>query len=150
MQILLHHGTGLLNSLIRWQTRSHYAHASVLLRDDDNVIVQSLPGKGVHVTRLSPDDWRGVDRFVLCEPFDEAAVSQFLLAQVGKKYDYSGVLRFLTREKSPDNKRWFCSELVFAAFVVGHCPLLNCREAYKISPALLELSPYLVKLKRLK
>jgi uncharacterized protein YycO len=145
MQILLHHGKGLLNSLIRWQTRSHYAHASVLLHDDDNVIVQSLPGKGVHVTRL--DDWRGVDRFHISTgiPF-EAVTSQFLLNQVGKKYDYSSIFRFLTREKAHNDRRWFCSELVFAAFAAGGCRLLNCQEAYKISPALLALSPYLVKL----
>jgi uncharacterized protein YycO len=147
MQILLHHGTGIINSLIRWQTRSHYAHASVLLHDDDNVIVQSLPGKGVHVTRLSPHDWRGVDRFhVVTSKAFEAVASQFLLSQVGRKYDYSGVIRFLTREKSVNNQRWFCSELVYAAFSAAGLPLLNCREAYKVSPALLALSPYLIKL----
>src|SRR5258705_13928546 len=121
MQILLHHGTGRINALIRWQTRSHYAHASVLLHDDDNVIVQSLPGKGVHVTRLSPHDWRGVDRFHISTsvPF-EGITGQFLFNQVGKKYDYASIFRFLTREKSPSNlRRWFCSELVFAAFTAG-------------------------------
>jgi uncharacterized protein YycO len=145
MQILLHHGTGLLNSLIRWQTRSHYAHASVLLHDDDNVIVQSLPGKGVHVARLT--DRRGVDRFhISTNQSFEGPVAQFLLSQVGKRYDYASIFRFLTREKSLNNNRWFCSELVFAAFAAGGIRLLNCQEPYKISPALLALSPYLTKL----
>jgi hypothetical protein len=71
MIILLYRGTGLINSLIRWQTRSHYA------QDDDT---------------------------------------------------------------------WFCSELVYAAFQKAGIKLLNVDEAWKVSPALLAMSPYLRKL----
>ena len=48
------------------------------------------------------------------------AIESFLLAQVGKKYDYIGLFRFLPIVrwfiKSNDNtEKWFCSELVSEA-----------------------------------
>lgn len=145
MQILLHRGKGIINSLVRWQTRSHYAHASVLLRDDENVIIQALPGKGVHVARLT--DWEGIDKFSIESPFDETAVAHFLGRALGRKYDYLSVIRFLTRQKAPlHERRWFCSELVFAAFAAGGLRLLNVDEPYKVSPALLAMSPWLKKI----
>jgi uncharacterized protein YycO len=143
MIILLYRGTGLINSLIRWQTRSHYAHAAVML--DGVSVIESTPSKGV-VARSGEARDLAADRFWVKAPFNAEEGRRFLFRQCQKKYDYAGVVRFVTREKAQDDDTWFCSELVYAAFQKAGIKLLNVDEAWKVSPALLAMSPYLRKL----
>jgi uncharacterized protein YycO len=143
--ILLYRGTGIINSLIRWQTRSHYAHAALVV---DATIYEALPFKGV-IIRPFEDQDNKADQYLIAGggaylvEDQMNLVAEFVSKQVGRKYDFGGIVRFMTRQKSPKNKRWFCSELVYAAIQAAGLNLLNENEAYKISPALLSLSPYL-------
>lgn len=142
-RVLLFRGRGLISTAIRWQTRSEYSHAALLM--PDGRILESWQGAGVRVKEIT--DWADVDRFTVPALTETGwgKVLDFAWAQIGAGYDYTGVLRFVSRRKSPENGRWFCSELVFAALVQTGLPILARIDAAEVSPALLALSPHLCK-----
>jgi hypothetical protein len=82
------------------------------------------------------------------EPDERARMISFLDAQVGKRYDWASVLRFVSRRKTDPfqaTRRWFCSELAHAAWTVGTgIPLLRLPSS-EISPGLLAASPFLIR-----
>lgn len=137
--ILLFRGRGIISSLIRWQTRGIYSHAAILMRDGR--IVESWQGDGVRVKTLK--DWEGIDCFevpeLTSEDWDRAI--KFCLDKVGEGYDYSGVLRFVSRRKTGANQSWFCSELVYAALHYAGANLFRDIQPDEVSPGLLAISP---------
>jgi len=145
--IALYKGVSPLSRMIRFRTWSAYSHASI-----------HIPGVGEFESwipngvRCTPDLGAGhisgtpVDVFHLkwCSPTQEGKMLHFLQAQVGKKYDYRGVLGFLSRRDRAQNQdKWFCSELVFAACQAAGIDLLARIPAHRVSPDLLTLSPLL-------
>jgi len=147
MRIGLYKGRSLISRLIRWQTRSTYSHASLIL--PDNTVIEAWTG-GVRWQRIHDGHTKGtvVDVF---EPigvftagiFNSLAVEQFARSQIGKGYDYLSVARFVTRTRGDRQARWFCSELVFQAYLAGGLRLLERIEPWAVSPALLRLSPWI-------
>jgi uncharacterized protein YycO len=83
-----------------------------------------------------------VDVFSIDADFNAGQVEAFLSKQVGKKYDFGAITRFLSRRKEPADDKWFCSELVLAAFSEGGLDLLRGAPSM-MSPRDLSLSPYL-------
>jgi uncharacterized protein YycO len=75
----------------------------------------------------------------------EEDVAWFLFQQLGKPYDWTMVARFVTRrdESRASSGKWFCSELVYAAFKQAGVPLLRATEPWEVSPGLLAKSPLL-------
>lgn len=153
-RLLFFRGTDLISAAIRWQTRSHYSHVAVSIERtpfDAHVVIEAYPGKGVRERRVEAAELIKYDvhEYEFRQPtmtaFESSILLNFLRMQVGKPYDYLGVARFLTRSKDSDlvNRKWFCSELAAAAFKHAHHPLLNVEESWKISPALLAMSPLL-------
>ena len=146
MRILLFRGKGFISSLIRWQTRSRqYSHAAILF--DDGALFEAWQGKGVRVTGII--SWVNVDAFA-CHAISPVQISQvraFLMNQLGKPYDYVGVLRFVSRRKhSSDESKWFCSELVVAALRAADFLLFNVNvQPYQIAPEMICWSSHLVK-----
>ncbi|HRQ87224.1 MAG TPA: hypothetical protein PLA50_00380 [Bacteroidia bacterium] len=141
--VLLFRGRGAISAAIRWQTRSEYSHAALMM--PGGKIIESWQGAGVR-TKM-PTDWDGIDFFgVFGMDEDEwRQAFDFALAQVGQGYDYRGVLRFVSRRETPENGRWFCSELVFAAIQHAGVDLLSRVPAANVSPGMLALSPLLVR-----
>ncbi len=145
--IALHRGTGLISRAIQWQTRSHYSHASVMCRNGCGI--EAREGKGVRIT----SDWlkfkapgEQVDLFTVKVTEEQAnSIEAFLLDQVGKKYDWTMVLRFVSRRQAArdESGKWFCSELVFAAFQQAGIDLLRDTQPWEVSPGLLGRSPLL-------
>lgn len=140
--MLLFRGRGLISTAIRWQSRSIYSHAALLMRDGR--IVESWQGAGVRVKTLT--DWSDIDVFdiPLFDELDWDLAIEYALELVGRGYDYKAVLRFVSRQPAADNDRWFCSELVFAAVESAGLPLLSRTSAAAVSPGMLALSPLLV------
>lgn len=139
--ILLFKGRGFISTMIRWQTRSHYSHAALLLRDG-STIIEAWQGEGVRKKQIG--DWNDVDTFhvdVSDQVWD--AVIAFAEAQIGKPYDYVQVLRFVSRRKPVDDGKWFCSELAFEAFRWNGVKLLDRVPGSAVSPAMLSWSPLL-------
>lgn len=137
-RILLFRGRGCVSAAIRWQTRSEYSHAAILL--PCGRIIESWQGAGVRLKWMR--DWVGVDSFGVHGMTDEQwmrAVS-FARGQIGKKYDYRGVCRFLSRRKVPKDDRWFCSELVAKALEVGGVKLFRDLDSTEVSPGMIARS----------
>lgn len=142
-RILLYHGRGLLSAAIRLQTASDFSHASLLM-PDGRTVIEAWQGAGVQRTTLTGT--QGVSAFDVPDmslaQWDAAI--EFADAQVGDGYDYRGVFRFLLPLVKPSPRRWFCSELVFAACQTAGCDLLSRVEPYRVSPGMLSMSPLLV------
>lgn len=139
--ILLFHGRGILSALVRWQTRSRWSHAALLL-PDGKTIIEAWPGKGVQQKTIT--DWAGVEAFDLDLTEGQwANAIAFARSKIGCGYDYLGVARFLTRRERDNPARWFCSELVFAALDRANAPPLARIKAWAVSPELLAISPCL-------
>ena len=138
-KVLLFHGRGVISSLIRWQTRGQYSHAAFLLPDGQ--ILESWQGDGVRLKTLS--DYRGIDVYEIpgMTPAQWAIAIEWALAQVGKKYDYWSIIRFVSRRKLPANDKLFCSELLFAACALAGYNLFERIEASAVSPSLLAITP---------
>jgi len=145
VKILLFKGKTVISRFIRWQTRSPYSHAALLL-DDGRSIIESVEGAGVRERFLTEDDAGGFDAFMVpgLSPTQAAAVISFARAQLGRKYDYWAIIRFIDRERMPENDRWFCSELVFQAFDQAGVKLLVRIDSWAVSPGMLALSPLLL------
>lgn len=74
----------------------------------------------------------------------EGLVYQFLQSQLGKPYDYGAVAGWLLHRDWQSPIKWYCSELVAAAFLYAGVPLLNLEKVNRIVPGLLMLAPYQV------
>lgn len=143
--ITLHAGTGLISRLIRWQTRSRYSHAGIIL--PDGRFAEAREDTGVRIERRFIR-WSGeqVDMFaVTVSPEQAQAVDDFIAAQEGKPYDYTMVARFVSRRGASRSQsgKWFCSELVFAALQHAGVHLLRDTQPWEVSPGMLARSPLL-------
>ncbi len=152
MEILFFRGKGLINSLVRWQTNSPYAHVAIRISDKADLIIESTPKHGVRYRSIQAHEWAagGIDRFKCMVDIESTPgftdLIRFAEAQIGKKYDFQGIFRFLTRAKGTEPERWFCSELVFASFLAAGLHLLAVDEAWRVTPGALSWSPLLKKI----
>ena len=99
-----------LDTLIRWYTRSKYSHVEMVI--DGMWYSASLYESRVRRKVIASDDnkWDFVD--VECEYEQKYAMKAFLDRQLGKSYDYMGVvLSQVLPLEVEDPKKWFCSEL---------------------------------------
>lgn len=146
MKIALYKGTSWMSKLITWQTRGIYSHASIILNNGEIIEAWQI-GSGVRVIKSLSE---GHTKNTLVDIFDfdhsqEGArlAEKFLEAQVGKKYDWRAIARFLTKRRGDNKDKWICSELVFAAVQHAGVDLLSRTEAYEVSPVMLGRSPLL-------
>jgi uncharacterized protein YycO len=143
ISILLFKGKGLISSLVRWQTRSEYAHAAILF-PDGVTLVESWPFVGVRIKKIT--DWSNITVFDIpsANSLQLDGALKFAISQAGKKYAWLDIMRFITRTKGDQQDSWFCSELVFASFQKAGINLLERIKANAVSPELLSVSPLLV------
>jgi uncharacterized protein YycO len=144
-KILLFKGRGIVSKLIRWQTNGKYSHVALQRPDGRIIEAWHKPAKVRLRSRL--DDWSNVEAYEVqgatVEQL-EAAVA-WAEAQIGKKYDFGGVMRFVTRWRKDQDDKWFCSELVFQAFREAGINLLERVQCSQVSPTVLSFSPLLMK-----
>jgi uncharacterized protein YycO len=146
--VCLHCGTSLVSRLIRWQNRSDYSHASLVLPTGEHI--ESREGKGVlwhsKFTLTNPTekvDWFAVNGLTATQLDD---LWQFLQDQKAKPYDWPMVFGFVSRSRTEGHEsggKWFCSELVFAALAAAGHPPLARTDAWEVAPGLLARSPHL-------
>lgn len=146
--VCLHRGSSLVSRLIRWQNRSDYSHASIVLPTGEHI--ESREGKGVlwhpKFTLTNPTEhvnWFAVDG-IQAEHLDR--LWQFLRDQRNKPYDWPMVFGFVSRSRTEGQEsggKWFCSELVFAALAAAGLPPLARTDAWEVAPGLLARSPRL-------
>lgn len=147
-KILLFKGRGVVSQLIRWQTNGQYSHAAIQLGDGRIIEAWHKPAE----VRVRPPlkDWSNVEAYsVEGMTADQWQVAvEFLDKQLGKKYDFGGVLRFVTRWRKEKDDKWFCSELVFQAVKEAGVDLLSRIQCSQVSPTVLSFSPLLQPAKR--
>ena len=134
-------GKSVLSRAIRWRTWSEYSHADWVL--DDGSVIEAWKGGVRHVMNIQSQHTPGteVDLFTLnLTTVQKWAIQDFLIRQVGKPYDYGAILGFMTRAKSENSDKWFCSELIFTACQSAGVELLKRIPAWKVSPGLLSVS----------
>lgn len=142
-RILLFSGRGMISRLIRWQTNGRYSHAAIQLPNGEIIEAWHNPAR----VRVRPPltDWSNVEAFEVegmsADQWEDSVA--WLRKQVGKKYDFGGVFRFVTRWRKDQDEKWFCSELVFQAIKEGGVALLERVGSSQVSPAVLAFSPLL-------
>lgn len=110
-----------LSKIIRAVTSCRWHHVGVVF--DDYVIESRFAG--VVKTSLAEFKARGDFAVVDCDIKDEPKALQFALDQLGKKYDFAGLISFPFRARWQDPARWYCSELVAAIACEGGSPLVR-------------------------
>ena len=122
---------------IRTWMRSRFSHCAVL-DPMTNTVIEAVYG-GVRERPLldliqEASCWESVE-ISMRNPTQFLAV---LRGQIGKPYDWKGVLGFWFRRNWRDDKAFFCSELIAWGLEVCGQPAFR-REAYRISPEQLYL-----------
>jgi uncharacterized protein YycO len=146
MKIAFYKGHTIIDKIILFFSRGGYNHVSIVL--DDGRIIEAYPFKGVRVRNdifESMHPKTAIDIFeVYTTPEQDEIIKDFLMNQIGKKYDYHSVFGFVfytTEEGRRQSGRWMCSELVFAAFKQVGINLLERVDAWKVSPTILSFNP---------
>ena len=143
------------SKIIQWFCWGKYSHSawSFCELDGGRLVgdiseYEAWAGKGVvHVPRIGANHTPGtrIDVYELTPALSSEDANnglKFLSEQLGKGYDYKGILGFLLRKKSMHNPNdWFCSELVFAFLNKCKRFLLNEVRPYQVSPQMLPMCP---------
>lgn len=142
MKIAMYKGSSVESKLILYFSRGGYSHSAVILNDGS--IIEAIEFHGVR-RRASVTDELTADYII--DIFDvkttkkqDKIIKRFLLKQIDKGYDYWSVIGFVVYDSEEGRcsyGKWFCSELVFAAFKKAGINLLERVVAWKVSPTIL-------------
>ncbi len=144
-------GTGFYDKLIRWYTRSDFTHAEFAWPLDKANPPQWLGAQPKGGVAIRSADYLGaVDSCVYGVSVTNSQfrnIGRYLQQQLGMAYDWKAIVnmgKFDHDVLSPD--KWFCSELVFAAFAANGRDVLQAplSQRDRITPRDLGLSMELV------
>lgn len=112
MRIIFCRGTGIIPAIIRMATFSRWAHVAI---EVDGMIYDSSMEDGVRC--WAPSDFYSKYPITYTAPFhgNSIKVVNFLLEQLGKRYDWGAVIGMPFRSSWQHPDKWFCSELAAAA-----------------------------------
>lgn len=122
----------IISILIRLITRGKFNHVSIR---SGKYVYEAHIKKGVIKTLYSKWDNSTVVECIEIKSKREKEVVKFLNQQVGKKYDLTGIIAFLSIFAKPRKGYFYCSELAMVAFA----KLFGCNgeiQNQKVSPQL--------------
>ncbi|WP_111496142.1 C40 family peptidase [Marinobacter bohaiensis] len=128
---------GIGSQVIRWATWSPYSHVDLVLADGR--LLGATARYGVSIRNPEPT--------LACAQFQVPGSVEAIEAarsQIGRPYDWAGILGWGFRRNWQEQDAWFCSELIAWAFEQAGCPLLRGDRSHRITPRDLLLSPMLV------
>ena len=147
--VLASKGISLTSRLIRWWQwgfpYTHVAYCFVLRNPNDPYVIEAwnYVRSGFFSEVHTPGTEFAVYSVQVTEEQKEK-IEKFLQRQLGKPYDWLGILGFPLRSSKLERKdRWFCSELVFTAFKQAGVELLKNTHPSEVSPRLFLKSPLL-------
>lgn len=110
-----------LSVAIRTATACPWHHVGVVF--GEYVFEARFPG----VLRVKLDDVKARGKYFIVDyPLaDEACAKRFAMDQVGKDYDFIGLVGFQFRIGAQDPNKWYCSELVQAISLEGGSPIVR-------------------------
>lgn len=141
--VAAYRGVSWISRRIQWWTWSKYSHVSLARRLPDGTWrnIEAWEGVGVRETDhplSGHTPCTPVDLFAFRRPLTEVEQERLwslALEELGKPYDYRGVLSFILRRRMQRDGAWFCSELVADKCAqVGH-PLYIC-EPWRVTPGM--------------
>lgn len=119
--------------LIRLVTWSEYSHVDIII--NDSFALGAIAGKGVTIRRI--DDVLAISsKATLMElpDIDGRKVVDFLEKQLGKPYDWSGILGIWAHRNWQEDDSWSCAELVAAASAAGGYSPFDSKFQHRITP----------------
>lgn len=126
--------------LIRIATWSGWSHVDLI--DGDQLIGAVAPA-GVVVTPLADRLALASTAAVMDIPCpDPRTVLEAARTQIGKPYDWIGVLGIAAHRDWQEPDRWFCSELAAWAFQVTGHPLFRASALFRVTPQHLWMLPH--------
>jgi hypothetical protein len=145
IKVVLFKGSTFAACVVRYVTRSKYAHAAIVV---GGTYYEARPFYGVRKIenweeKLKDEEYE-VFHLKTTEPYARC-VTCFLKRQLGKGYDWFGLLGFVggaTRADRKSRGKWFCSELVAVVCERLEQPLLRA-DPWLLSPRDLSLSTVL-------
>lgn len=132
--------TSMASRVVRIATFSWCSHVSIIC--PDNTVIESIPSAGVvktpYKTRINQSS-----RFEIYQvDADEQKTIAYAESQLGKPYDWAGILGWGLRRDWQEDDAWFCNELVAKSLLEAGTPVVNS-ELYRITPRDLLISPLL-------
>lgn len=134
-------GSGFVSDFIKFWTWSDWSHVDIWTPDG------WLGARSNGGVQIRPFDYttfvKEEIRVITLDDETEAKIMQYLRDQIGKPYDYMAVAGMPFRQDWQSDNRWFCSELIAAAFAQAGIPLLDATDYYRVTPRDIYLSPLL-------
>lgn len=129
----------LVSAMIRRHTWCDYSHVEFVL--DDGTTLGARFNGGVAIRPADYAKFTKMIEFVVPVTVEQKfQILSFAQAQIGKEYDCEAIAGLVFHRDWRNDDKWFCSELVAAAFEQA-APLLNVRESVnRIAPRDLLLS----------
>lgn len=141
MRLYFYRGHGIGAALIRFFSRSKYAHVSIAFSNGD--VYEAVPFKGCIKTTLKSTEGVTPMMFKHGAVIDEGRVRAYLESELGTGYDWIGVLAFIIGIK-PRNNLMFCSEYTFNGVKVGGPELQERTDGQLLRPDQLAMSPIIM------
>lgn len=128
--------------ILRAWMHSRFSHCA-FVDTATGTVIEAVPG-GVREYPLA-DTLNGASYYEIVQfpSNDPSLVLALAREQIGKPYDWKGVLGFWLRRNWQDDSAFMCSELLAWAFAEAGEPLFR-REAHRISPETLYL-PFFIR-----
>lgn len=131
-------GTGIGGYIVRLSTWSSFAHCGFKL--DDGFVLDATPEHGVSLRKAEDDDTTIYFKILAPKEYIDGAV-EYAHQQLGKPYDWTAIYGMAIRRDWWDESKYFCSELLEAAFAHIHYPLVRDSKKFdRITPRDLLLS----------
>jgi uncharacterized protein YycO len=131
-----------ISASIRYSTRSWCSHIEFCDLSAGTTLGSRSIG-GVKIRPSSKDHYTRVEQFVVDDYKIMQSAYHWALGQIGKPYDFSAITGMVVDRDWRNESKWFCSELIAAAFEAVDYPLLSTRPSvgvYRITPRDLLLS----------
>lgn len=119
--------------LIRMVTWSEYSHVDLVL--DDGLLIGAIAGEGVVLNRLSDRIAKSSKAVTMEIPVKDIAASEaFAIGQLGKKYDWPGVIGIGLKRNWQEDDKWSCAELVASILAAGGQRPFDAKFHHRITP----------------
>lgn len=109
INLLFYRATSIVGKMIELMLGEKIVHVCALLETDNERWILDVSHRGVELKRQLPYNPESI-AWKVCVDNTNIRVS-YLLANIGKKYDWLGALRFIFPWVKPNDDRFFCSEL---------------------------------------
>ena len=121
-----------LSWMIRAGSWSKWSHVAIVDGDD---VIEAIALDGVVRTPLATRKAKDTAWQIVTLPCaDRLAIINAATSQLGKPYDYTGVLGIGFHRNWQETGHWFCSELVAWAFQQGGTPLFREGASRRVTP----------------